>query len=84
MVSAEPNGVAPATVWVSEGTGSYEGWTWVETHQPTGDMVYAGTAMLYPGAPPSGHRSRRTSRPGSSLGSAGPSRDGRASSRVGG
>jgi len=26
--------------------------TWVETHQPTGDMVYEGTAMLYHGAPP--------------------------------
>jgi hypothetical protein len=52
MVSAEPNGTAPATIWVSEGTGAYEGWTWVETHQPTGDMVYEGTAMLYGGAPP--------------------------------
>ena len=52
LVSAEPNGVAPATVWVAEGTGAYEGWTWVETHQPTGDMVYEGTAMVYPGAPP--------------------------------
>ena len=52
MVSAEPNSVAPATVWVSEGTGAYAGWTWVETHQPAGDMVYEGTAMLYQGAPP--------------------------------
>ena len=52
MVSAEPNSAAPATVWVSEGTGAYAGWTWVETHQPTGGLVYEGTAMLYPGAPP--------------------------------
>ena len=52
MVSAEPNSVAPATVWVSEGTGDYAGWTWVETHQPAGDMVWEGTAMLYQGAPP--------------------------------
>ena len=50
--SAEPSSAAPAMVWVSEGTGAYEGWTWVETHQPTGDMVYEGTAMVYPGAPP--------------------------------
>ena len=42
IVSAEPNSAAPATVWVSEGTGSYEGWTWVETHQPPGGMVTGG------------------------------------------
>ena len=52
MVSAEPSSAAPANVWVSDGTGAYEGWTWVETQQPTGDMVYEGTAMLYQGAPP--------------------------------
>lgn len=52
FASAEPNGAAPATVWVSAGTGANEGWTWVETQRPTGDMVYEGTTMLYPGAAP--------------------------------
>jgi hypothetical protein len=52
FVSAEPESAAPATVWVSEGTGAHEGWTWVLNHQPAGDMVWEGTAMLYPGAPP--------------------------------
>jgi hypothetical protein len=52
FASAEPNAAAPATVWVSEGTGAYAGWTSVETHQPTGEMAYEGTAMLYRGAPP--------------------------------
>ncbi len=52
FVSAEPSSAAPGTVWVSEGTGANEGWTCIETHQPTGDMVFEGTAMLYQGAPP--------------------------------
>ena len=52
FASAQPNSAAPATVFVSEGTGAYEGWTWVANHQPTGDMLYEGTAMLYQGAPP--------------------------------
>jgi hypothetical protein len=52
FASVEPDSAAPATVWVSEGTGANEGWTWVLNHQPAGDMVWEGTAMLYQGAPP--------------------------------